>query len=43
MERNSKRTMVSCDMVRDIASSRSSATSAPDKKNSKRKGWLLAE
>ena len=32
-ERNSKRIIVSRDMVRDIASSRASATSAPKKKN----------
>jgi len=36
-ERNSKRIMVSRDMVRDIASSGGSAPSAPDKKNNKRK------
>jgi hypothetical protein len=42
-ERNSKRIMVSRDMVRDIASSRASATPAPDRKDNKRKGWLLAE
>lgn len=45
--RNSKRIMVSraSGMVRDIASSRVSATSAPDRGNNnlKRKEWLLAE
>jgi hypothetical protein len=43
-ERNSTRIMGSRDMVRDIAApSRASATSAPDRKNNKRKELLLAE
>ena len=40
-ERNSKRIVVSRDMVRDIASSRGSTPSAPDKKNNKRNGYSL--
>ena len=41
-EMNSKRKIVSRDMVRDIVSSRASATSGLDRKK-QQEGWLLAE